>query len=147
MKKYIIELNERQAQLLSYACDQFARLIQGQDAAFQDLMEMAWEKRCKNATGNMMDKEWDGGWYAMREEAERTCREIKRKFWGLPANTLNGIHYDDTADILVDIHQVIRHELWKNRLEPKSHMIVDAFPATRFGEETLCTATSKDEEL
>lgn len=81
-KKYIIELNERQARLLSYACDQFARLIQGQDAAFQDLMEMAWEKRCKNATGNMMDKEWDGGWHAMREEAERTCREIKRKFWG-----------------------------------------------------------------
>lgn len=144
-KKYVIEVNERQARLLSYACDQFARLIQGQDAAFQDLMEMAWEKRCKNATGNMMDKEWDGGWYAMREEAERTCREIKRKFWGLPANTLNGIHYDDTADILFDIHQVIRHELWKNKPETKSHMTVDAFPATGFGEEPLCKVTSKDE--
>ena len=145
MKKYIIELTEKQARLLSYVCDQFARLIQGQDAAFQDLMETAWEKRCKNATGNMMDEEWDGGWYAMREEAERTCREIKRKFWGLPANTFNGIHYDDTADILFDIHQVIRHELWKNRPEPKSHITNDAFIATRFGDEPLCKVTSKDE--
>ena len=55
--KYTLELTEKQARLLSYACDQFARLIQGQDSSFQDLMEMAWGKRCKKATGNSMDKE------------------------------------------------------------------------------------------
>lgn len=143
-KKYTIEVNERQARLLSYACDQFARLIQGQDAAFQGLMEMAWEKRCKNATGNMMDKEWDGGWHAMREEAERTCREIKRKFWGLPANTLNGVHYDDTADILFDIHQVIRHQLWKDDPNRRSGT-VDAYAGTQFGDEPLIKIEMKDE--
>ena len=68
---YRLELTERQAKLLSYACDQFSRLICGQDIAFQDLMEAAWEKRCKEAVGGHgMDKEWDGGWYNMRHDAE-----------------------------------------------------------------------------
>lgn len=45
MKKYQITLTEKQARLLSYALEQFMRLIVGQDWAFQDLMESAWEKR------------------------------------------------------------------------------------------------------
>lgn len=142
-KKYILELNEKQARLLSYACDQFSRLIMGQDWSFQELLEAAWERRCKKATGKPMDDEWDGGWSAMREEAERTCREIKRKFWGLPSNTLNGVHYDDTADILYDIHQVLRHVLWEDLPEPKSHMTVDASSATRFGSEPLAKVELK----
>ena len=59
---YKLVLTERQAKLLSWACDQMARIIQGQDATYQDFMEMAWEKRCKEATGKSMDKSWDGGW-------------------------------------------------------------------------------------
>ena len=142
-KKYILELSEKQARLLSYACDQFSRLIMGQDWSLQELLEAAWEKRCKKATGKPMDDEWDGGWSAMREEAERTCREIKRKFWGLPSNTLNGVHYDDTADILYDIHQVLRFALWKDLPEPKSHMTVDASLAMRFGSEPLAKVELK----
>ena len=60
---YTLELTERQAKLLSYACDNFSRLICGQDMAYQDLFEQAWEKRSKEATGNFMDKEFEGGWY------------------------------------------------------------------------------------
>lgn len=142
-KKYILELTEKQARLLSYACDQFSRLIMGQDWSFQELLEAAWERRCKEATGKPMDDDWDGGWQAMREEAERTCREIKRKFWGLSSNTLNGVHYDDTADILFDIHQVLRHALWEDLPEPKSHMTVDASSATRFGSEPLAKVELK----
>ena len=142
-KKYILELNEKQARLLSYACDQFSRLIMGQDWSFQELLEAAWEKRCKKATGKPMDDEWDGGWSAMREEAERTCREIKYKFWGLPSNAFNGIHYDDTANILFDIHQCLRHALWKDLPEPKSHITVDASPAMRFGSEPLAKVELK----
>lgn len=142
-KKYILELTEKQARLLSYACNQFSRLIMGQDWSLQELLEAAWEKRCKKATGKPMDDEWDGGWSAMREEAERTCLEIKRKFWGLPSNTLNGVHYDDTADILYDIHQVLRLALWKDLPEPKSHITVDASLATRFGSEPLAKVELK----
>lgn len=139
-KQYCITLNERQVRLLSYACDQFSRLICGQDMEFQQLMEAAWEKRCKEATGKMMDKECDGGWYAMRAEAESICKAIKSRFWGLEYNALYGINYDDTADILFDIHQVLRHQLWLDKPdENKSSITVDAGSAMQFGSEPLIT--------
>ncbi len=146
MKKYIIELTEKQARLLSWACDTLPRLIEGQDWSFQQLMEEAWEKRCKKATGKSMDDEWDGGWQNMREEAERICKEIKQKFWGIPANTMNGIKYDDTADILWDCHQVIRYQLWKDNPDPnKLKWTVDAFPACQVGSEPLIKIESKED--
>ncbi len=145
--KYTIELNERQLRLLSWACDTLPRLIEGQDWSFQQLMEQAWEKRCKGATGNFMDKEWDGGWYAMREDAERLCKEIKARFWGLPANSMFGIHYDDEADILWDIYQVARHQLWLDNPNPnKSMMTVDASPAMAIGSEPLVKISKNKEE-
>ena len=146
-KKYTIELTEKQARLLSWACDTLPRLIQGQDWTYQGLMESAWERRSKEATGNMMDIEFEGGWYKMREDAERLCKEIKQKFWGLPINAMHGIHYDDTADILFDIHQVIRHKLWQDDPDPnKSRMTVDASPASQVGSEPLCKVISYDTE-
>ena len=136
---YRLELTERQAKLLSYACDQFSRLICGQDMAFQDLMEAAWEKRCKEAVGGHgMDKEWDGGWYNTRHDAEEICQNIKKRFWGLGRQTLYGVYYDETADILFDIHCVIRHQLWLDKPdENKSTMTVDASEAMQFGKEPL----------
>lgn len=145
MKKYTIELTEKQARLLSWACDTFPRLIEGQDHAFQDLMESAWERRCKEATGEMMDEEFEGGWYKMSEDAETFCKEIKKRFWNLAPNANYRIHYDETADIIWDIYQALRYELWKNRPEPKSHSTVDAFPATQFGSEPLAIVTSKED--
>ena len=82
----------------------------------------------------------------MREDAENTCKEIKRRFWNQPFNADYGIHYDDDADIVWDLYQAVRYELWKNRPEPKSHYTVDAFPATQFGKEPLAKVTSKEEE-
>ena len=146
-KKYIIELNERQMRLLSWALDTLPRLIEGQDHSFQDLLEQAWEKRCKKATGKMMDDTWDGGWHQMRQDAEETCLEIKRRFWGLPPNTLNGLHYDNTADILWDMYQVIRHQLWLDREDPdKPRYTVDASPAVQFGDEPLIVVKPKKQK-
>lgn len=144
-KKYIIEVNEKQARLLSWALDTFPRLIGGQDYSYQNLFESAWERRCEKATGSMMDDKFEGGWQKMREDAEMFCKEIKRRFWNLAPNTDYGIHYDESADILWDIYQALRYEIWKNRSEPKSHITVDAFPATQFGSEPLAKVTSKDE--
>lgn len=136
--KYTIELTEKQARLLSSALDSFSRLIIGQDWEYQQLMEEAWEKRCKKATGNMMDEKFEGGWQAMRDDAERICKEIKQRFWGMPGNATYGVKYDDTADILFDMHQVIRHQLWLDDSNPnKTHGTVDTFPAHQFGSEPL----------
>lgn len=144
-KKYILELNEWQARLLCWALDTFPRLIEGQDQAYQDLFESAWEKRSKEATGNMMDDEFEGGWHKMREDAETFCKEIKRRFWNLAPNANYGIPYDYEADTLWDICQCLRFEIWKNKPEPKSHITVDAFPAHKFGKEPLAKVTSKDD--
>lgn len=143
---YTLHLTKRQVELLSYTCDRFSRLICGQDWTYQEFMEEAWEKRCKEATGNSMDKEWDGGWSAMRDEAETWCKNIKKRFWGLEANAMYGIHYDDTADILFALHTVLRHQLWLDRPEEnKSHMTVDADEPMRLGSEPL--AVIEREEL
>lgn len=134
---YQIELTERQTKLLSYVCDQFTRLIQGQDQAYQELFEAAWEKRAKKVTGNSMDKEFEGGWYKCREDAEDFCRQIKKRFWNLDNYSLHGIGYDDTADILWDIHCVIRHQLFLD--SKRDYFGVDSSPATRVGDEPLIT--------
>lgn len=142
---YTLRITKRQAQLLSWACDRMSRLICGQDWSYQELFEEAWEKRCKEATGKSVNKEWDGGWYNMRHEAEEICKKIKKRFWGLEANTMYGIKYDDTADILFDIHQCIRHQLWLDRPEEsKSHITVDADTPMRFGSEPLVTIEMND---
>lgn len=145
---YNLQLTRRQARILSYACDRFSRLICGQDWTYQELMEEAWEKRCKEAVGNHgMDKEWDGGWNKMRQDAEDICKQIKKRFWGLERNSMYGIHYDDAADILFDIHQCIRHQLWLDRPdEEKSTITVDASEASRVGSEPLAIITRTDKQ-
>ena len=134
---YTLELTERQAKLLSCACDQFPRLIQGQDGAYQDLFEQAWEKRCKEATGDSMHKAWDCGWYNMRHEAEKIANEIKKKFWGLDKCALNGIRYDDAADILWDIHRVLRHQFYKDRGDTSLATVDSENPTSSVGSEPL----------
>lgn len=135
---YQLEITEKQAKMLSYTCDQFARLICGQDWSYRDLFEAAWEKRCKEATGNMIDKEFEGGWYEMRAKAEEICKHIKKVFWSCEANAMYGVNYDDTADILFDINQVLRHQLWLDRPdEQKSRFTVDSDEARQYGSEPL----------
>lgn len=138
--KYQIELTERQVTLLSYACDRLSRIIQGQDGTYQEFMEHAWEKRCKERTGNFMDKSWDGGWYEMRADAEELCKKMKARFWGLRSNELWGVHYDEDADVLYDIHQVLRHQLWLDRPDSeKLSWTTDASEAMKYGDEPLIT--------
>lgn len=143
---YNLQLTEKQAKVLSYACDRLSRIICGQDWTYQEFMEEAWEKRCKEAVGGHgMDKEWDGGWWNMRHEAEEICKKIKKRFWGMESNAMYGIHYDETADILFDLHCVIRHQLWLDRLDDKKSTItVDASEAMRVGSEPLAIIKKMD---
>ena len=94
----------------------------------------------------MMDEEWNGGWSVMREEAESILKYIKKRFWGMGRNAHYGINYDKTADIIWDMHTVIRHELWKQKPEPKSHWTVDAYEPSRIGEEPLIKIKTEDDE-
>ena len=139
---YRLELTERQAKLLSYACDQFMRCIQGQPEAFQSLMEEAWEKRCKEATGNMMDKEWNGGWWNMRHQAERLSRLATKWFWGCRQGY--GIYYDDAADIFFDIHRVLRYQFYKDRGDTSKAFVDSENPTSPIGSEPLAVIRRTD---
>ena len=135
-KEYTIKLTKRQLQLLSYACDRMSRLIEGQDWVYQELMEQAWEKRCKEAVGGHgMDKEWDGGWYKMREDAEDISKKIKKQFWGCEPNQMYGIKYDSVSDTLYDMHQVMRHQLWLD--SDRQFIGVDSSEAMQISDEPL----------
>ena len=143
---YTMRLTERQAKLLSYACDRFSRLIEGQDWTYQELMEEAWEKRCKEAVGGHgMDEEWDGGWQNMRHDAEAICKNIKKRFWGLESNAVYGINYDDAADVLFDIHRVIRHQLYKDRGDTSISTVDAENPTSSIGSEPLVKIERRSE--
>lgn len=135
--KYTLHLTEGQAKILSYACNQFSRLICGQDWSYQELFETAWVKRCKEATGNFMDKQWDGGWYDMRHETEELCDRIKKRYWGLERNSMYGIGYSNTADVLFDLHRVIRHQLWKDDEKHLTTTVDAEDPTSPIGDEPL----------
>jgi hypothetical protein len=145
---YRIEITEKQAKVLSYVCDNFSRLICGQDWAYQELFKSAWEKRCKEATGETMDEKWDGGWEEMMYDAKSYWEETKKRFWGSDSTGMNGLGYDDTADMLFDLHQVIRHQLWLDSTDDeKSNITVDSYKPTRHGTEPLATISRIDKTM
>lgn len=139
-KKYLIEVTENQLRVLSNTCNSYMRLICGQSMDLVALMENAWEKRCKRATGNAMDENWEGGWSNAREEAEAYAQNIRSRFWDCAPTTQNGLRYDDTADILYDLHQVFRNRLYKDMPKEEREQAkwtVMADPPMQFGSEPL----------
>lgn len=146
-KKYSIEVTEKQLMVLNQTCNSYMRLICGQSMDLVDLMENAWEKRCKRATGNAMDENWEGGWSNARVEAEAFAQNIRSRFWGCTSNTQNGLRYDDTADILYDLHQVFRNRIYKDMPKEEREMAkltVMADPPMQFGSEPLAVVSLLD---
>lgn len=117
-QRYTIEVSKHQMQMLSMMCDRMSRLICGQlDNSVQEFVEEAWERRHKSKDNpHGMGK----GWYEMRHEVEILLTQLKKLGWGLDRFSDYGIHYDELADLLFEMHQVMRHQLWldnPNRLE------------------------------
>lgn len=134
--EYALHLTKRQVRLLSEACNTMARLRCGQDFIMREMMEEAWERRSKKVTGKPMSKTFEGGWAAMRDDAEAIAKTIKKRFWGLDGNAIYGIYFDKVADVLYDLHQVLRHQLWLDSGD-RSNMTVDADTPMHIGNEPL----------
>lgn len=138
-RKVIITCTEKQLTMLSMVCDRYARLIEGQlENSLQEVCEQAWERRNKS-------EEHPHGigseqWYEMRHNLEATLKEMEYDYWGLSGGSYNGIGYDDWADTLWDMHQVMRHARYLH-LPPEEQKLlritVDAYDATRVGSEPL----------
>lgn len=133
-KKYTITVNEKQLKALSHICDMYSRIICGQlDLGMRDRCESAWERDHKNEDGSTPIGSED--WYAMRNEVEYHLNALKKLCWDCDKNCDYGIGYDDYADMLYDMHQVMRHEVWKENGE-KSYT-VDAYEPLKHGKEEL----------
>lgn len=138
-KQFTITLNERQLELLAYACRIADRLIIGQlDYSLWECCETAFDKLHKD------DKQYDIGsseWYKMQAEVKEAINKLRKLCWGVDNNQNYGIHYDDAADILFDMQKVIEHALWLEE-DPKKRckFTNDAFEHTvTFGKEKNIT--------
>ena len=129
--KYQIELTQRQLEDLNYACELMSRVRCGQmRIALQGIIEEAYERNDH--------KEMDDAWWDMRDEVEVLLDRLKYIGWKQPRNGDYGVHYDEQADRLYDMHQVIRNVLyWARHNGEKTHMVVDGDTPIQFGNEPL----------
>ena len=116
-KQFTITLNERQLELLAYACRVTDRLIIGQlDYSLQECCTAAFDKLHKD------DKKYAIGsteWYKMQTEVREAINKLRKLCWGVDYDQNYGIHYNENADVLFDMQKVIEHALWLEE-DPKT---------------------------
>lgn len=141
---YLVEMSHGQLQFLSISCDSYARFICGQlDFSLQNEVEDAWEKRHAKSAPLQENGHPDYGigteeWYVVRHGAEDIINEIRSLCWHCSRCSSYGVRYSDDSDIVWDMYEVFRHQLWLVRPEDKKmNCTVDAFPAMQFGKEPL----------
>ena len=130
--KFNLEINEEHARVIQYACELYARMSIGQGWAIKEAMEhiqheiYSWQKR--DAIDEVFRNEF---------------------FPELVKNSSNGIGRCEVGDTAWVIHEVIRHEFWKNQPEEnKKHYTVDSSePSKLSGEEPPKITTVKDSDL
>lgn len=133
--QFSLQLNYAQIKALSDACDNYSRILAGQlDTGLADTIMNGITKENKGKENSEL--------IDMYHQAMHFADELKAYVWNCGIGCSKGVGYDDTSDLLYDIHQVIRHHLWQMQPEPKSHYINDAYPAMRFGKEPLAVVTT-----
>lgn len=111
---YKIELGEKELRLISQALDLYSRLGLFQFEKLDDhtdIQKFIWDKD-------------------LQQEFEWKITPLKALF-GYPINGSRGIfnkEVSDTSKIMCDMHQTIRHELWKNQ-EDRLQFVTSAHPA------------------
>lgn len=141
---YLVSVNNSQLKLLSSSCEQYSRFITGQfDYTLQDAVEEAWEQRYVATHPLREDGRKDFGigtpeWYDVRNRTEEIINDIRWTCWPCSPNSSYGIHYDEYSDMLWDMYEVFRHQLWLDRPEDKKvNYTVDAYPACRWSDQSL----------
>jgi len=118
---YTITCSEKQLKAISLACEILSRLQCGHISAVLD--------QCKNEKGES---------FCIPYESIHKVEKIIKPILGLGLNAHYGVGKFDSADILWDIYQVIRHQIWNDRdIRERNNWCVDASPALKFGSEEL----------
>jgi hypothetical protein len=95
--KFNLELNEIQAYIIQRACELYARLSIGQGWAIKEAMEHIQHQMIN---------------YTKKEAIDHAFKQVF--FPELRDNESNGIGRNEIGDTAWVIHEVIRHEFWKN---------------------------------
>ena len=108
-KRYLVELSEKQLWLLEHCCEQYARMLVGQDTTFIDLFEQAWDNEVRKPQNlEVTGKEfWD-----MREEVEQCVLRLKSLCFNQSRNANYGVGHNESADILFDMYHTFMHQRW-----------------------------------
>lgn len=127
---YRMELTKKQLAIISFFSDFSSNIINGNlNFSLPQIFLQAYKK-------NHPDASTDDALIAI-DRFKKLCDELKKAFWDKDVKSNNGIHYDDVSDILYDIHQVARHQLWIDKPEPKFQYTVDAYVGRKTGSEPL----------
>ena len=123
---YTIRLNRKQLKLLSQVCDMQSRDICGQlDAGVANHIDAAIFRHYQG------DKQFE-----LRKQVREMLKNISVMCWAhKDPREYYGIRYDDDADILFDMHQVLRHQLWLENPN-RTEMTVDS-DVHQWGDEPL----------
>ena len=128
---YVLRLNPAQAQAVSRACEFFARVVCGQ------FSEVAWHAGFHQKPSAHSTEDYDQAVTLLYQARALLFPEL---------GTAQGYHYGvgkiDRSDVCWDIHQVLRHAIWKHeRADDKIDFCsVDAKQPMRWGSEPLCSA-------
>ena len=103
------KLTGHQVEQLRNACEQASRLRCGQlDYNLEMELMSAYMRRYKN------DEEKLKLAPVVHEQIRKTFADLHTRCWALPVHADHGMNYDDDADILWDMYQVLRYRLWKD---------------------------------
>lgn len=152
-KRYLVEVNREQLWVLENMTEIMMRLICGQlDIALTNIFMKAYEKnfptQARDADGKLTQAYWD-----KRDTLTVHINEFRREYWNCVSQYF-GVNYDNEADILYDMHQVLRkfrydHLFTKKEREEMKHTVMANTPLS-FGSEPLIriferTGFDKDE--
>lgn len=105
--KIQIECTEKELNLINQTLELYARLSMGQ---IKEILQI-------NTINSIIED---------LDMAELKCDHLKQEIFGLSHGAFLSIgnkNVKDDARIAFDLHQTIRHELWKTRNEPNTGMI------------------------
>lgn len=131
---YQITLSKKQIQLLMQTCEIQSRLLIGQTDKLESIFEEAIAKHKYDYKKN--PDYWKTDEYNEdREWINKTLEELHKRCWQQATNQFYGVHYSPESDSLIDMVEVIRHQLWKDQEGEKSGITNDAFPAHHWNRE------------
>lgn len=140
--QYTITLNKDQLILLEFASEFAMRTIVGQlDTYFQEICDNAWEKEHKSV---------DVNWSLMNDQLSSYINDIRQLCWNQRCGEFHGIGYNEKADALFDMYQVLRKFRYDHIFTDEDRELMKntnmANQPRHYSKQPLITVKEKDKE-